>query len=109
MSKNEIDDLVEKLTKEIEVAGLSLDAPVKHDDDVIYNPIERKRPVKSVLPKLIVFTLFIICLIIFFLAVVVPYVSRIRHGTEKRLDFLPLIEQPWRYPAAIPPQQIPVP
>ena len=110
MSKNEIDDLVEKLNREIEMAGLKLDAPVKHDDDAKeFNSTARKRPVKSVLPKLIVFTLFIVCLLIFFLAIVVPYVSKKRPGTEKHLDFLPLVEQPWLSPRTIQPQQLPIP
>ena len=93
-------------------AGLKLDAPVKHDDDAKnLNSSVRRRPVKSVLPKLIVITLVVVCVLIFFLAVVVPYVSRIRSetGAAKRVDFLPLIEQPWENMRTIPPQQLPIP
>ncbi len=107
MSKNEIDDLVEKLHKEIAAAGYTLDAPTKPDEAEILT--QTPRPVKTVLPKLLIFTLLGICLLIFFLAVVVPYVTRSRDHKDKHVDFLPLVEQPWNNMRAIPPQQIPIP
>ena len=112
MSKNEIDDLVEKLNKEIEAAGIKLDAPVKHDNEAReINSTARRRPVKSVLPKLALVTLLFVCVLIILLSVVVPYVSRIRSGnaTDKDVDFVPFIEQPWESMRTIPPQALPIP
>ncbi len=110
ISKNEIDSLVEKLYAELASAGHPFDVPLKREDEVTeYKTQGHRRPVKSILPKLIVFTLFALCLVIFFLSVVVPYVSRTRHGAEKHIDYLPFIEQPWKSPSTIKPQQLPVP
>ncbi|MBR4674031.1 MAG: helix-turn-helix domain-containing protein [Victivallales bacterium] len=110
ISKNEIDSLVEKLYAELATAGHPFDVPLKREDEVTeYKAQGHRRPVKSILPKLIVFALFAICLLIFFLSVVVPYVSRTRSGKEKRIDYVPLIEQPWKSPRTIKPQQLPVP
>ena len=110
MSKNEIDALVEKLYGELANTGHTFEFPLRHGDEATEVKSQGyKRPVKSILPKLIVFALFAICLLIFFLSVVVPYVSRTRTGTEKRIDYVPLIEQPWKSPRTIKPQQLPVP
>ena len=66
---------------------------------------------KSVLPKLALVTLLFVCVLIILLSVVVPYVSRIRSGnaTDKDVDFVPFIEQPWESMRTIPPQALPIP
>ena len=110
LSKNEIDALVERLYQELNAAGVHFDQPPQQTDEQTESARpSRPRPVKNVLPKLIVFALFLICLLIFFLSVVMPYVQRTRPGIEKRSDYVPLLESPWKSPRQVQPQQLPVP